>query len=241
MDANRRVLVVNADDFGMSLGVNRGIVEAHERGIVTSTSLLVRRDATGDAAAWARTRETMSVGLHLELGEWEYEDGRWAPTREFVSLADREALEREVAEQIERFSELVGRDPTHLDSHQHVHGQEPVTEIVREAARRLAIPLRRLATRYCGDFYGQTGEGQPLPEAITAEALIAILRALPAGETELACHPGYAHGLESSYRHERERELEALCDPRVQEVIATEEIKLASFREVVAVGRIDSA
>ena len=50
-----RVLIVNADDFGLSAGVNRGIVEAHERGIVTSASLMVRRPAAREAADYART------------------------------------------------------------------------------------------------------------------------------------------------------------------------------------------
>ena len=49
-----RYLIVNADDFGLSPGVNRGVVQAHERGIVTSASLMVRQPAAGAAAACAR-------------------------------------------------------------------------------------------------------------------------------------------------------------------------------------------
>src|SRR5206468_2930594 len=60
-----KLVVVNADDLGLSPGVNRGIIEAHERGIVTSASLMVRWPAAAEAAAYARSRPQLGVGLHL--------------------------------------------------------------------------------------------------------------------------------------------------------------------------------
>src|SRR5688572_28379081 len=77
-----RHLIVNADDFGFSPGVNRGIAEAHERGIVTSASLMVRWPAAAAAASYARARPELSVGLHLDLGEWVLRDGAWVPLYE---------------------------------------------------------------------------------------------------------------------------------------------------------------
>jgi chitin disaccharide deacetylase len=71
----RRYLIVNADDFGLSEGVNRGIIEAAEKGIVTSASLMVRQPAAAAAAAYARKLDRISVGLHLDLGEWVYRNG----------------------------------------------------------------------------------------------------------------------------------------------------------------------
>src|SRR4051794_39741974 len=73
----QRYLIVNADDFGQSRGVNAGIVEAHERGVVTSASLMVRWPAAAEAAACARSHPRLAVGLHLDLGEWECRDGTW--------------------------------------------------------------------------------------------------------------------------------------------------------------------
>jgi hypothetical protein len=61
-------LIVNADDFGLSGGVNAGIMAAHEHGIVTSASLMVRWPAARYAAGHPR----MSLGLHLDLGEWAF-------------------------------------------------------------------------------------------------------------------------------------------------------------------------
>src|SRR5687767_10207836 len=64
----KRYLIVNADDFGLSPGVNAGIVAAHENGIVTSASLMVRKLAAAEAADYGRRHPKFSVGLHVDLG-----------------------------------------------------------------------------------------------------------------------------------------------------------------------------
>ncbi len=230
----RRTLVVNADDFGMSGGVTRGIVEAHERGIVTTASLMVRRpDATG-AAAYARSSARLGVGLHLELGEWTYHDDGWRAAYELVDAEDAAAVRTEIDAQLAAFRDMVGRDPTHLDSHQHVHRAHPAASILRDLGARLGVPVRHFTAeiRYCGDFHGQDARGTPFPELVSGEALVTLLERLPAGITELACHPGYARGLESSYADERERELAALCDPRARTAIDRLGIVLASFEDL---------
>ena len=86
-----RAAIVNADDFGQSAGINRGIVEAHERGIVTSASLMVRWPAASAAAAYARAHPRLSVGLHVDLGESIYRDGEWIALYERVDRADARA------------------------------------------------------------------------------------------------------------------------------------------------------
>jgi chitin disaccharide deacetylase len=222
-----RIVIVNADDFGRSDGVNRGVIQAHEEGIVTSASLMVRYAAAADAAGYGRHRPQLSLGLHVDLGEWLYQDGTW------TAVYELEPFEDEVERQLDAFRSLVGRDPSHLDSHQHVHREEPVRSIMLATSRRLGVPLRSFSpwVRYCGSFYGQTGTGEPLPSAISAEALVTILCGLPEGVTELGCHPGYADDLRSQYAAEREREIEALCHERVRATLAAEEIELRSFRD----------
>src|SRR5918999_4014414 len=98
-----RRLIVTADDFARSAGVNRGIVEAFENGIVTSASLMVRWPAAAEAAEYARRRTALAVGLHVDLGEWLYHDGTWEPVYEVVSPNDAQAVEAEVSRQLERF------------------------------------------------------------------------------------------------------------------------------------------
>jgi predicted glycoside hydrolase/deacetylase ChbG (UPF0249 family) len=231
----KRYLIVNADDFGLSAGVNRGVIEAHERGIVTSASLMVRRPAAAEAAADARAYPELSLGLHVDLGEWSYRESEWVPLYEVVRLTDAEAVESEVTAQLAAFRRLVGDDPTHLDSHQHVHLREPARPALLEVARAIEVPLRHFspAIRHCGSFYGQTAEGAPLPDAIGVGSLLAILAALPEGITELACHPGYAEDLDTMYRSERAREVEALCDPRTRSAIETMGTELCSFGDVI--------
>jgi predicted glycoside hydrolase/deacetylase ChbG (UPF0249 family) len=235
VDVSQRILVVNADDFGLCPGVNRGIIAAHERGIVTSTSLMVRWPATAAAAAYARTHPSLGVGLHLDLGEWVFRDGEWLQLYEVVPAGDRKALATEVENQLAEFRRLLGREPTHLDSHQHLHRDEPLSSIARELAGRLKVPLRHFTpgVAYCGDFYGQTAEGDPLPGNITADSLIGYLERLPQGVNELACHPGEeTDDLRTMYRSERRAEVRSLCDPRVREAVDKSGIRLCSFDDV---------
>jgi predicted glycoside hydrolase/deacetylase ChbG (UPF0249 family) len=132
-----RVLIVNADDFGQSEGINQGVRLAHEEGIVTAATLMVRWPAAEEAAAYARARLQLSVGLHLDLGEWEYVDGEWRARYEVVDTTDLAAVEAEVEGQIESFRQLMGCGPTHLDSHQHVHRQEPVRSALKRAGDQI--------------------------------------------------------------------------------------------------------
>src|SRR4051812_48519364 len=113
-----RELIVNADDFGLSPGVNRGVAESHERGIVTSASLMVRMPAAPAAASYARAHPALSVGLHLDLGEWTRRAGAWALVYEVVPSGDAGAVRGELARQLAAFRALLGGEPTHLDSHQ---------------------------------------------------------------------------------------------------------------------------
>ncbi len=226
-----RSLIVNADDFGQSPGVNRGIMQAREKGIVTSTSLMVRWPAAREAAAYARRNPDFSVGLHLDFCEWTYREGDWKPLYEVVSLSDGPAAEAEVWRQLGAFEVLVGKPPTHLDSHQHMHLRPSVLPRVEKIAATLGVPLRRRSSqvRYCGDFYGQLEHGEPFPEGVSVERLLGILQALPEGYTELGCHPGFAADLETMYGRERETELATLCDPAIRAAIQTSGINLCSF------------
>jgi chitin disaccharide deacetylase len=142
-----------------------------------------------------------------------------------------------VGKQLAAFRQLTGRDPTHLDSHQHVHDNDPSATIVRALADDLGIPLRNHGTRirHRGDLYGRGAAGEILPHAITVENLIDILRDLEPGITELNCHPGKGNDLDSDYGEEREEEVQVLCDPRVRDAIAREGILLCNFADIAGV------
>jgi chitin disaccharide deacetylase len=231
---SERAVIVNADDFGRSRGINEGVAVCHERGIVTSASLMVRAPAADEAAEYAERHPGLSVGLHVDLAEWTVRDGSWRPLYERVDEADAAAVAAEIRSQLAAFRELLGRDPTHLDGHQHAHRDEPARSIMLELADELRVPLRDFApgVRYSGSFYGQGASGEPLAEAISVEALRGIIAGLPPGVTELGCHPAAADDLDSMYLAERMEEVRALCDPRVRAALDEAEVELISFADL---------
>ncbi len=231
--ATEKCLIVNADDFGLTSGVNRGIIEAHERGIVTSASLMVRGSAAREAAAYAQDHPAFSIGLHFDAAEWRYDGAEWVLAYQIVDSADPGALLEELNRQLTDFVGLMGRPPTHLDSHQHMHLNEPARGIVAETAARLRVPLRSCAPAigYCGDFYGQMTEGKRYDEGVSIEHLVEMIAQLPTGWTEFGTHPGYADGLDSVYADEREKEVRALCSDEVHAAIVDAGVKLRSFHD----------
>jgi predicted glycoside hydrolase/deacetylase ChbG (UPF0249 family) len=227
-----RLLIVNADDFGQSDAISRGILRAYQHGIVTCTSLMVRAPAAEYAIEHSGG---LDLGLHIDLGEWSYRDGAWKPVYERVNADDMIAVEDEIYFQLAEFRRLTGKGPSHLDSHQHVHFHDPVRTIAKRIADELDVPLRGFsnAIQYCGQFYGQTGKGEPYRDAISVSALVTLVRNLPIGVTELACHPGESDRDDgSTYCSERQVELQTLCDPQVHEAIHDEQIRLCSFAEL---------
>jgi chitin disaccharide deacetylase len=234
-----RALIVTADDFGRTPEINAGVIAAHRDGIVTSASLMVRWPAAAAAVELAREHAGLSLGLHVDLGEWSWdEQDGWQPVYQAVDGEDGQAVSEEAARQLAAFRSLTGADPTHIDSHQHVHRSEPARSVLLAVAQKLGVPLRGDDARvhHCPAFYGQTAEGAPLPELITPEALMATIRSLPGGVSELGCHPGEGAGMPTAYDRERADELRALCDPRVRACLADEDVSLISFAELAREG-----
>ena len=226
-----RFLIVNADDLGLCAAVNEGIFTAHRAGIVTSTTLMVRQPAAPAAAREAASLPTLGIGLHLDLGQWDYVDGEWTEAYRRCDTESPEAVEAECRAQLELFRSLLGRDPSHLDSHQHLHLSEPVAGVADRLATEIGVPLRGRELRYEGGFYGQDGKGNPYPETIAPPALPSLVSSLPPGWTEIGCHPA-AGPVPSSYDAERRTELATLCDPRLRAGLADAGIQLRSFLDL---------
>lgn len=227
--SGERNLIVNADDLGASDGVNRGIVASHVGGVVTSASLMVHGSAADDAAELARRHPDLAVGLHWDLD---------AGGVDRVPLDDAGAVRAELTAQLERFERLMGRRPTHVDGHHHVHQRPGIEPIARELAAPLGVPLRGDGrVTYVGGFYGQWEWQVTDLEHVSVDFLCWILREEVAdGWTEIGCHPGYVTpGFESVYLAEREEEVRTLTDPRVRRQIDALGIRLASFADFGAV------
>jgi len=224
-------LIVNADDFGLSAGINEGIAAAHEKGILTSTSLMVRWPEASAAAKYAQDHPELSIGLHLDLGEWTFDQEEWRLAYEVVPLTEEAAVSEEIERQLRQFRLLTGKEPSHLDSHQHVHQDEPIRSLCLRWANHLNIVLRNTQTEvhYCGEFYGQSNKGYPFPAGISVAGLIGVISNLREGTTELGCHPARRVDMAGMYREERLIECETLCDPAVRRALGDHGVELCSF------------
>ena len=149
-------LVVNADDLGLTEGVNRGILEAHRRGILTSATLLANGAAFASGLALAREAPKLGVGVHLNLSDGRpvcdpsavpslvNQGGRFfggpavLARRILLGRVRFAEVERELGAQIEKVRNA-GVQITHLDGHKHVHMLPGVFPIVVELARACGI------------------------------------------------------------------------------------------------------
>jgi predicted glycoside hydrolase/deacetylase ChbG (UPF0249 family) len=183
--ADTRLLVIHADDLGMSHSVNRATFEAFENGWITSASMLVPCPWFPEAARWARAHPEADLGIHLAVNS-EWTGFRWGPVRSrdtVVSLLDADGylplletdvvdrakpaeIDRELRAQIDR-ARRAGITVTHLDSHMATLFRTPeFFDVYRKlgAAYGLPVLLERLGER--------GGEQSELPAAAQADALV---------------------------------------------------------------------
>ena len=253
MSSTNRRLIVNADDLGRTSGINEGIFSAHEKGIVTSATLMVNYPAAVKAAARLGRYPELGVGLHVQLSggtpllppdsisSLVDADGRFPDTPDGLESARADHIRVEVQAQFERFCELTGRLPTHLDGHHHCLRHPLVCEALIEVAREHRLPIRR-ASPSVAEWLGQTET--PTTDAFVEEfygdnlqlvILVRLLEELGEGTTELMCHPGRSDDelrSSSSYADPREQELLLLTHPRVLEAVERSRIEAIHFGQL---------
>lgn len=249
-----KYLIVNADDYGITARVSQGIRESHQRGIVTSTTVMIGMDDAAEAVQQALTETPkLALGLHLVVaGKAQkpvlppdqiptlvradglfYDHPAWG---EQAPSFNADEMLQELQAQFERFVAVANKPPTHLDSRYHATYFHPTAaEAMRSLALKHNLPLRH--DRGIGEsilegiqhpvsFY-ELDHDQPL------EALLNFLQTLPEGEiVELCCHPGYSNDALvelDNWTTVREIDLAYLTDARVQEVFASEQITLCNF------------
>jgi predicted glycoside hydrolase/deacetylase ChbG (UPF0249 family) len=152
-----RCLIVNADDYGRTPNVSKGILEAHRRGIVTSTSVMINLEGVEAQLAEALACPDLGVGLHLVFSAWHPvlpveqvrglvdKDGRFLDQHTLWVHAEEippKQLRAELASQLQRFRELAGRMPDHLDCHHFVHLYPPFFQVYADLAAQFRLPLR---------------------------------------------------------------------------------------------------
>lgn len=153
-----RHVIINADDFGLSPSINQSIVRAYDLEALTSTTLLVSREATRAAVELAATRPDMRIGLHLDLDRFFcFEtNGHFGITIDDIDRAEydwvvshrMDLVSQEIARQLDQFFSL-GLQPTHLDGHHNIH---LMPDILPEVVRILSgYDLKRI--RFAHRFY----------------------------------------------------------------------------------------
>ncbi len=248
-------LIVNDDDIGYTAGVTQGILRAHRDGIVTATTLMTNAPDSEGAAHAARNAGRLDVGVHLVLTYGRPltpperipslvgPDGRFLRVSDLLRTGQPKTDEAlvEYRAQYARARELLGRPPSHIDTHHWVHDLPALEDAVVELARETRAAARTHDGRQRARFrdadvrtpdhfvreYQHTG-------AIHLEALLDLLGrvARMGGVTELMCHPAEPDAplLEgSSYARERGTELEVLTDPAVREAVERLGIELTTF------------
>lgn len=250
-----RRLIVNADDFGRTPGINQGTIEAHLKGIVSSATVMVLEKSAREGVKQAQERAPrLPLGLHFVM------TGGGSPASAAVSVPtlapggrfprNAEALAKEIPEeeirrellaQLALFELAAGRPPSHVDSHHHAALHPSVQSVFAAVAGGRGLPVRassskardelRAAGLKVPDFFLSAFYG----DGVAFDKLAALIFNVPHGATELMCHPGHADAAlveSSTYAREREKELAILCDPGIREVVVKNSIQLVGFGDL---------
>lgn len=184
-----KTLIINADDFGLTRGVNEGIIRAHREGVLTSTTLMATGPAFDDAVERAKSTPTLGVGCHLVLTG----GVAIAPRDEIPSLVDddgylprtlgqfvarlssgrirSEEIERELRAQIGKIRNA-GIEPTHCDTHKHTHVHPAVMNVLGRLGRELKIPLVRNPVERLRDSWVSSCGMPGLPKRMASAAAV---------------------------------------------------------------------
>ncbi|MBU4684045.1 chitin disaccharide deacetylase [Cedecea davisae] len=251
-----RLLIINADDFGLSKAQNYGIIEAFHHGVVTSTTAMMNAEAIKHAAGLCARYPGLGVGMHfvLTLGRpltempvltrGEGVLGKWIWEMAEQGQLDLAEIRQELESQYQRFIDVFGIEPTHLDSHHHVHMIPEIFPIVAAFANAKGIPLRvdrdaaarddialtgvRSTEGFSSEFYGDAISEELLLESVDASAQ------RREKSLEVMCHPSFVDNtlLKSNYCYPRLAELEVLTSSALKYALAERGYRLGTFRDI---------
>ncbi len=238
-----RRLIINADDLGYDPAVDQGLLRAMREGVVTSATFLVN---TPFSAAAAEAARGLAVGLHLNLARGRplspafplrlLQDGAFAEVR--ARTLSARVVEAETRAQLARAEQLLGRRPTHVDVHKHLHRHAAVLEGLAAAAGAWGLPVRALDGPMRAVLHAR---GLATPDAFLGEAgtdaywtlarFLAVVQALGEGTTEVMCHPGEVPShVQSGYAAQRRVELDTFTAPEARAALERAQVRLVDFR-----------
>ncbi len=240
-------LIVNADDFGLSSGVNYGIYKAHIDGIVTSTTLMVTMPAVEEAKNLSKKAPNLAIGLHLNITLGKpltschsliNNDGIFYKPKEKPNqdLFNEEEIYLEFLAQYELFVKIMGKKPTHIDSHLYAHQKY---KKALNAALKLSNEKKIAIRNYENDCYEKTvfiDNFKFQKNKDLKQILIEKLRNNSKNNQtyELMVHPAYLDQFvlkNSSYTIGRTIELEILISDEIKQLINEQKIELVDFSQ----------
>lgn len=205
-----KYLIINADDFGYSYSINRGIIEAHSKGVITSTSVLVDGIAAHEASQ-LNDYPNLSVGLHFEVNNFDN-------------------VGSELERQIGKFKEITGHAPTHIDTHKIHTSEAGFSSFLSDYSAKHNIPLRQLSgVNFIRSFMGLRTDGD-----VSAAQFKKAVDQATEQYNEIMTHVGYSDDYlrnKSSYNDKREEELKTVCSPVVKQYIKEKGLQLINWRD----------
>lgn len=236
-------LIVNADDFGYSEGVNYGIISAHKNGIVTSCTVMANMPGFEHGMELIKENPTLRCGVHMTLTCYKPilkdhktivdENGNFfrTPSEEVIKNMDLEEIYREFKAQIEKVRERV--EITHLDSHHHVHGLEVLRPVIERIADEYNLPMRQyLEVKLDGVQYANC-VGNFYMNNVKEEYFEEHLEEIKENEvTDLMCHPAFIDSFlleSSSYNVQRAKEHKILTSEKVKKFLEDNGVELVNY------------
>lgn len=237
-------LIINADDFGMCEGNSLAILLAHEKGLVTSTTVMMNMPYASWALDKAKQYPDLGIGVHLTLtmgkpllpGKKSYTDDegnflRPSAYEDGFPDGDPEEVYAEWKAQIEAFIQYTGHLPTHLDSHHHVHMEHGQKEVIKRLAKEYNLPIRQ--TKQLIDPYIPAFTNFYNKE-LSFETFKNICEQND-GTVEIMTHPALIDERlmqVSSYNLLRMKELEYLMSDLFKDYIKENNIELISYKDI---------
>lgn len=225
--------IFNADDFGLSKGVNEGILHCYQSGAITSASLMTNTLFFEDAVALIHQHDLPNIGLHVNLTEFKsilsshktIVDGQGNFMRNIADLKQIDYTEvyAEIEAQYQKALHA-GVKITHLDSHHHVHMSHTLRKPFIAFAKKYHLPLRKInfftrnplrwlefkmdtqKVNYYTDYFS----ADFYDDTVQLVKLFQIVKQYPKGTLEIMCHPGYQDMNNGIYDQQREIEIKIL-------------------------------
>jgi len=252
-----KYLIINADDCNLTPGVTRGVLKSHDGGIPTSTTLLINLPLDERTVRELKKRPKLGVGLHLNvtlgspvnapssIRSLLKKEGIFRRQEDYFTKAPlSKDVVKEYEAQIRLFEKRFGCKPDHLDTHHHLHDFPLFFRALRVVARKWKLPIRRSRIFQLSEFKHETMSirttGYLFGNLETHshwdhDSFLGVVENLPAGTSEISCHPAYCDAelrQISSFREAREEELKVFSNRRLHKTLSELGIELIRFSDL---------